>query len=734
MRSSHRGSRDNSETGQKQKEPRAGFRLHNGVLALHLDNKPQVPFVVDVQAETSNAQIAACAAGGARLFRLRNVDLGWNSPNRSEFEALDSRVARLLENAPNSSLLLEINVEAPEWWRRAHKAECAVYCLARTRATEAATLNKSVDATATVEADVREQGSGTTATISAATPTYKINSDMPECASRASRRWLLEAGDALGRLVQYVAEASWGERCIGFQIAGGENGGWRHPEWARMPDIGPRMSEQFRSFCLTKYRRNGGLLKKEWDDPRADFDRIKCPDAYERRYADMGMLRDPMRSRRMLDYFECFYTAQNDAALHFCAIAKRAGGGRLVGIAYADILGTMSNAEGGWGLPEAVFDAENVDYIVSGAGESNKVGVGALTGSLKLRGKFVFLTAREGVSAPGNAATAMAVSAGALLPALLSREQTALIMSMGERAVNAPAAAGKRGVQVALIVDAFGQTYIAGKDEARAEWQRSVCVEQFQELTQTGAQMEAYLLSDLFHPKFPDHKVTVFLNTLYLTEAERRKIDARVKRGQQVAVWLWGAGVLSETGVDAEAGGRLIGMKLRSEKNATSLRMRIVEGNDPLTWGLHIGAKVGPERAVVPTLTIGDKTATRLGANSANKTTFATKRSDTWTSVHYGTLPVPANLLRNAMRVGGVHLYAESDGAGTTVTANARLVVVSSLQGGTLKVFLPGVHEVTDASSKTPLTVGSDVSVTFTPNGTRILELKPIVSKANPPG
>lgn len=704
MRSPRRANRDfSSETNSKPLAPRAEFRPHNGAVALFLDNRPQVPLVVDVAAETSSSQLAESVQGGARLFRLRHIGLGWNSPNRSEFDKLETRVQAGLQAAPTANFLLEVDVEAPEWWRRASKAECAVYCLGRALP----------DETGNEEGRPREKSAGSGAEAA------------PECVSRASRRWLLEAGDALARLVQHVTQSAWSERCIGFQIAGGENGSWRHPEWTRLPDVGPRMTERFRAFCVDKYRRNGGLLKQSWDDPRADFDRIKCPDAHERRYADVGCLRDPLRSRRMLDYYECFYTVQNEAALHFCQIAKRAGGGRPVGLSYASTMGTLSNAEGCWGLPESVFDSENVDYLVADAQPPEVFAPTAFTGSLKLRGKFLFVTARSAVSATADAGMALTIAAGALLPAAAERKQMETLMKAGERSLSANVGSSKHAAQVALIVDAFGLTYLAGKDEIRAEWQRALFVEQFQELCQTGAQMETYLQSDLFHPKFPDHKVTVFLNPLYLSEAERRKIDARVKRGQQTAVWFWGAGLLSEKGVEETAAGKLVGMKVRMEKNATSLRARIVEGNDALTWGLHVGTNIGSERAVLPTVTIGDKTVTRLGANSANKTTFAARRNETWTSVCYGTLPVPVAPLRNLMGTAGVHLYTATTNGKATVYANARLVVVSSQPGGSVKVSLPGAHEVVDTQDGKRIATGSDVELKLAPGETRLLELKP---------
>ena len=221
----------------------------------------------------------------------------------------------------------------------------------------------------------------------------------------------------------------------------------------------------------------------------------------------------------------------------------------------------------------------------------------------------------------------------------------------------------------------------------------------------------------------------VFLNTLYLSEAERRRIDARVKRSAQYAVWFWGAGLLTEIGIEADAGEKLIGLKLRMEKKETSLRVRVVEGNDPLTWGLHTGAKFGPEPAIMPTLTVGDKTAARLGANSDNKTVFAARRGETWTSVHFGTFPVPATLLRNVLKSASVHLYADTAGTSDRIVAGTRSLAVNSKNGGVIRVFLPSPHEIANPLLSEKTETGSEVSLTLAANETKILSLKALPRK-----
>ena len=462
------------------KPPLAEFKPHNGVPTLFLQGRPTSAIVVDVEQGTPHETIAAAAQAGANLLRIRNLSLDWIGPNRYDYAELDARIRRIVSDAPNAPLLLEVVVDAPEWWRNAHKGECAVFCLSPEGER---TSRRAGHGAAEVAA---ENGNPDQSEKSEPNAAVMVET-APACASWASRRWLNEAGEALANFARHVHQSAWGERCAGYQIACGEQGAWRHGGWERLPDVGARMTERFRNFCVDKYRRNTGLLRKGWDDPRADFDRIKCPDAYERRYADLGVLRDPLRSRRMLDYFECFYGTQNEAALHFCGLLKRLTQSRaLVGLAYAAPFGANPTAEGAQGLPETVFDSPDVDFCVDTPTEHDHLYSSAFTGSLSLRDKFLFHTANPSRSAILEAGLAQTYVAGVILPTATPPGEIGRISRLGERGLLPAPGGSKRQAQVAVIADAFGPAYIGGKDDTRAEWGQRFFEEQMRELAQTG--------------------------------------------------------------------------------------------------------------------------------------------------------------------------------------------------------------------------------------------------------
>lgn len=683
----------------------------------------------------STDKIALATASGTRIFRLRGVGAAWTVNGTHDFTALDDRLHQQLlvpskrsaeihsdvhsegHSEINSEInlklpseselyfILEVSVDPPDRWLAAHPDETARFCLNAPAPTET--------------------GEG------------KRPAADRHWASWASKRWLNDAGDALARLVRHVQQSPWATRCLGYQISCGSGGDWVHPYAERLPDIGPRMTERFRGFVVDKYRRNQGLLRQGWDDPRADFDRVRCPDAFERRYADIGMLRDPLKSRKMLDYYECFFGAQNEAALHFCGVVKRVTERRaLVGLAYASPFGRAQPplAEASHGLPEPVFDSPDVDFFVADPAAPGLTATSTFNGSLQLREKFLFLTANEGHYTPLELARAQAHLAGLITRFPREASWLQFTNEMAARNLQAPSAVRKRSTQIAVIVDALQPTYLAGSDENRKTWVEATFNAQIAQLAQTGAPFDVFLLSDLFHPKFSDHKVYIFLNTLYLSEAERRRIDARVKRTAQTTLWLWGAGILSEKGVDEAAAQHLLDMKVRIEKNETSLRVRVVEGNDPLTWGMHVSSMFGPERTAVPTLTIGDKTAIRLGANSDNKTVFAARRNADWTGIQYGTLPVPTQLLRNALRAAGVHLYAGTTDTNLLVVAGTGLlgIIRQGTGEGNVTISLPAAHDVNDPRTGKRITTGSDITLPRPDVGGRVLEIRPLAKKVTP--
>ncbi len=659
------------------------FRLHNGLVSLHLYGNPVPPVFADLYPETPAEQVAAIAASGVHLYRLCQVDLGWHGMSLFDYTPFDTRVKTLLAADPEAKYVVSVSVDAPAWWLEAHPEECAVYC--------------------------NQEG-------------------IKPVVSWASRRWMTEAGNALARLVRYPGQVAAVRGCIGFQVGAGTQGEWRMPHPENLPDIGPRMTEAFRVYAREKYRHNAGLLKKAWGDTRPDFDIITCPNAWERSKGDFGIFRSPSRTRRIADYHECFADAQNRAAIHFCTAVKRASQGVLLsGLTYATGLNITALPEDGHAYPEPVLDCPEIDFFVAATSASDTLTIRSLPGSLRLREKFLLLASPSATDPDLVSAMAAAQECGVCLSAACSEEAFKLAQRLAADVLRAPAKLHKRNSQVAVVLDMAAACHLAAGKTAPSALFNSMLSELYQELNRLGMPYEVYQLGDLFHAKFPDHKVTLFPNMFTLSEAERRKVDARVKRSEQTAIWFYAPGLLGEEGSEAANVKSLIGMKTRLETEESSLKVRISVSDDPLTWGYHAGSSFGIEKPLSPTVTLTDKQLTRLGANSNNKTSFAIYRFPQWNSVVFGTFPVPRTLLRNALRAAGVHLYLDTGDSDIALLTDARTLALYARKAGTYTLSLPGLHDVKDTrTNKTVAHATTELTVTLTTAGTAIYELTPL--------
>ncbi len=665
------------------------IRSSNGMTALHYQGKPIPAVFTDLRPGTPTDVMEITAAAGGHLYRICEVDLGWKGIGQFDYTPLLARLKALLVADPQAHCLLVVTVDAPQWWLAAHPEEGVVYC----------------------------DQEGTTPAV-----------------SWASRRWMTETGNALTRMVRYLAESEEGRRCIGYQLAAGVQGEWRLPFPENLPDIGPKMTEAFRSYAKEKYRHNPGLLKKAWGDTRPDFDIITCPNAWERSKGDFGIFRSPAKTRRVADYHECFADAQNKAAIHFCTSVKRASQGKaLVGITYATALNATALPEDGHAYPEPVLDAAEIDFFTVPTSAGDTLTLRSLPGSLRLRDKLVLLTAAGSAEADLLTAMSAALQCGVCLPSGTSADPLKFALKLASEILKAPAKLHKRSSQVAVVIDMAASCHLAAGKSAPSIMFNALLIDLFRELNRLGTPYDVYQLGDLFHPKFLDHKVTIFPNMFCLTEAERRRVDGRVKRSEQTAIWLYAPGLLGEEGADAANVKSLTGMKARLETEESSLKVRISVSDDPLTWGYHAGSSFGTDKPLSPTVTLADKQLTRLGANSNNKTSFAIFRFPQWNSVVFGSFPVPRTLLRNTLRAAGVHLYLDTAEAEIAVLADARTLALYARKPGTYTLSLPGLHDVKSVQTgKTVAHAATELPVTLTTAGTAYFELTPLKPRKPP--
>jgi hypothetical protein len=251
-------------------------------------------------------------------------------------------------------------------------------------------------------------------------------------------------------------------------------------------------------------------------------------------------------------------------------------------------------------------------------------------------------------------------------------------------------------------------------------------------LPRIGTPVDFYLHNDLSRPNMREYKLNIFLNTVYLTGAERDAIKARVCKGNKVAVWMYAPGLISETGLSAENMRDLTGIRLnfRAVTNSNHNMCNHVYLTDfrhAITKGLTEGTFFGSDAPISPVIFSEDPDALTLGRlipshgmpeSIGEFPAFVVKKFADWTSVFIGVPDVPCRIWRNIARLAGCHIYNDRD---AIIDANSHFLSIHTAAGGPQTMQLLRKSDVYDAY--TEQRIARDVSE-FTdelpPYGTRL--------------
>ncbi len=626
----------------------ATLRTHNGTVSVQLNGQTTCPLMVELRPSSSKKDVEAAVSAGVELYFTEMPGLFWLDGDRIDSEALIEQIAPLELLPSAAALFVAVRIETPEWWLKANPEELAGWA-----------------------------GS------------FQTGAERPVFPSFASERWRKSAGLALARLLRFLSASAIGRNIVGVQVLCGDAGAFLYPHLSAWPDSGPRMRDAFRDYALSKYRKNEGLLRKGWFDARAEFSKIECPNYYERTRADYGVFRNPHKTRKVLDYWESLTEVQSAAAIHMCSVVRRELGEQvLVGLECAPVTASYHSPEAGHTISDSLTTNEAVDFWVETRTSNKNPLFKPYRGSLALNGKMVFVRSQGGLATAASAG-ALATSVGAIVP-IDGLELNKLTVTTLR---NIPRQKRLES-QVALVLDPASATVIAKAPDCADLL--GLIRDQCELLTSIGAPVTIYSVSDTFSSKFPTHRLVLLPDSFYLSEAERRKVDARFKRSGQTVAFFWGAGAITEERICAEASSAFCGQKVRMESGQVSFRTRIATAGDPLIWGRHVGEQFGLSEPIGPVFTVTDKEIVRLGANSNNKTTFATKRQDPWTSVVFGSFPVPLDLMRNLVKSTASHIFCDGLQYGDQLHTDGRLLSLTTAKGGLLNISLPGVFDCVD--------------------------------------
>jgi hypothetical protein len=595
-------------------------------------------------------------------------------------------------------------------------------------------------------------------------------------------------------------EARYGERIIGYFPQNGIFGEWfswnaywevrpgaAHPKEFGVEDYsGPALSA-FRKWLEKKY---GGIenLRRAWGDRSVTFENATIPGEEARKHPEHGIFYDPAVSTQVPDYFEFYNDLVADVLLEECrAVKETVQRRKVVGAFYGYLWSNwphLSQNHGGHLGFGKVLESADVDFVAAPYTYDNRAVGGpnnsqTLPESIAAHGKLYFnevdtethlhqrswrwgnslrnprnfeetkgLLVRDFGYAftKGFGMWYMDILGGAFHDAeiiqLLSKIQAVNQKYLG---------ADKRGpADIAVVVDEDSFRYFADGEvlftallSAQKQW----------ELGFLGAPFNCYRLHDLEGSIVPDHKLYIFLNTFYVTAAQRESLHARFRRNHATAVWVYAPGYIGSHKLSLDAMRLLTGIRIQEDSLAGELHVELNNSANAFTKGLPQGLAYGtdvnveaikstfdhrlylkdpsdpglirdlPGFSISPRFFADDDKSVELGRlTGVNKPGLVVKKLDGWTSIYSSAPILPAPLLRNIAREAGAHIYSDAD---DVIYANDGFVTIYSPQGGTRTISLRKPATVVDALDGSVLATGvSAFSLSMSPNTARLLMLK----------
>ena len=712
----------------------AKIQNHRGAPALFINGSPTPPLIYFFPIPVKE-HIAGFYKSGVRIYSWGNgrtmsedcYDMDWTGPDQFDYSRFDREFATILEAAPEAYVFPRIAVSAPLWWLESHPDDRLV---------------------------------------------CERDDSSRLLTSMASKEWRRDAGEALAKFIRHVRGMPYAKHVIGYQLVGGQN------EWFYVrvggkgfPDFSPAALAAFRDWLKAAYDSDVSRLRAGWNVKGVDFENASIPTAEMRLTPEVDLLRNPAVSRQVSDFHQFLSETNAEAMLQLCGVAKQACDGEsLLGAFYGYLLNATGGTSGGyaavnWGHQalRKVLDSPEVDFLCAPyqytyRGMGGYPGSQGLPESVKLRGKLWItecdyppFIVRPGVWRMGGPDPTPAQSF-----AILKRDFSHnFIRRNGMWWMDLTAKAGwynhpdihkylrrsktiadkgarleiQAKAEIAVFVDEETPYYVKPGMELLYPL---VFLQDKLGLPRVGAPVDFYLHNDLSRPDMREYKVNIFLDTIYLTGAERGAIKARVCKENKVVVWMYAPGLISETGLSAENMRALTGIRLNYRRVTHSFHtmcnhVYLTDFRHPITKGLTEGTFFGSDAPISPVVFSEDPDALTLGRLIPHMgipeaigefPAFVVKKFADWTSVFIGVPNVPSSILRNIARLAGCHIYNDQD---TVIDANSHFLSIHTAAGGPQTMRLLQKSDVYDAYTEELIARNvSEFTDELPPYGTRL--------------
>lgn len=574
------------------------------------------------------------------------------------------------------------------------------------------------------------------------------------CNSFASTIWVEQVNALLRAFIDHLKETGYYERVVGFQIGAGTNGEWIKDMSSMMlptMDYSRPMQRHFREWLRRQYS-DDHALRRAWADPSASFETAEVPTYQEQAMTTTGhSFRDPLRERKIVDYFTCFSELCADDLLVFChTVREETQGEKLIGAFFGYLMdlawnmaffanqGTIAESEvstmqrsGHLGLHQ-VLHSPDIDYLVSPHGYAFR-GMGGdglpmqPAEALRHHGK-IYIMEEDALMHnnfdPGgrnqsvehsigvyqrNFAQVLTHAHGVTWFEVNSLQEDPRLVEERNRWIRRFMDLGAWGLnlnrspasEVAVLIDDESYYYesLQNNLDIPLIWRQRVA-----SLNRFGASHDIYLLDDLLDGTLPPYKLYIFLNPFHLNDRRRKALQEIVQRDGKVCLWLYAPGFINSdrsVPMHREYMTEITGFHFGEGGAPWGPMMHLTDFTHPITRGLPQDWFWGSTNPIGPLFHIEDQDATVLGqvvyALGRCKPGFGVKEfnsgdpSKNWRSVYLASPDIPAPVLRGIARYAGVHLYS---GAGDVLYATPELLAVHTVAGGDRQFKLPHPVEI----------------------------------------
>jgi hypothetical protein len=591
----------------------------------------------------------------------------WPGQNVIDPGELHVSLNRIIETNPTAYIILELHMNAPEWWVNLHPNEQQV--------------------------DQSGQKYGQ---------------------SLASTLWLEETGQIVRTIVS-ESEKFYGDRVVLYLVGAGHTWEWFHRTPLRyVVDRSQPMLRAYRRWLQEKYS-NEQQLEESWGI-KASINKVEIPQWEEMMTGDLGSIRNPLKRQKVIDFFEFYNLLAVELILKFGKIIKEeCGGKKLFGAFYGHLLDWLDNPltgqhSGHFGLRK-ILEADLID-VLAGPNSYMDRSMGhqaeftSITESIKLHSKVWLAETDTRTSLadpiqdlcgrPGTIDASLTLLERDFCHALIQGvdmawfslfkgwfddETIMRFMAQARSIADRALKTDRRSIaQIAVLVDEHSILASTGRDAYRVDPFISTEPRSSDMLAHMGCPFDIYLTSDLENIDVSRYKVFVWLNCTWLDEKTRWLIETHLKRDHKTLVWIGLTGIVKK-GLDLKNASDLIGMNIECFEVPSEAFIKVLWETHPITSRTNLGNLLptwvdsdfegyfGTNQLLSPRLYIADSQAIALGMYSRDgKTGFAYREAGGWNSVFIGTPYAPPAILRQIARYAGVHVYNQSE---ATATANS---------------------------------------------------------------